>query len=98
MSIVRATSRGFKFLRNSSMFIMGALIVILSVVFPRMFSSTGNHALYGADIANADAPSGSDGSSGGSSSGCASEGCGCGDGGGCAGCGDGGGSDCCGGK
>lgn len=76
---------------------MGALIVILSVVFPRMFSSTGNHALYGADIANADAP-GAGGGGGCATSG-GSDGCGGGSGdGGCAGCGDGGGGDCCGGK
>ena len=89
--LIHRTARSF---RNLGLFSMGALIVVLSVIWPRLFGSS-EHGLYGADIANADAPGGggcATASDGGGSTGDAT-GClgGCMDA-----CGDGGGGDCCG--
>lgn len=98
MKYLQFIPRTIRSVRNAGLFVMGAFIVVLGVIWPSLFGSIG-HGVYGAGIANADAPSGGD-SGGGGSTGCATscDACGCGDGGGCAGCGDGGGGDCCGGK
>lgn len=83
MAIVRFSYRGFKFFRNVALIFAGALIIVLTLAFPRLF---GNQSYGISGVAQADAPGG-----GGSSSG---DGCGDASSGSCSGGGDGDGDGC----
>lgn len=91
MAIVRYSYRGYKLFRNVGFIILGAALLVISIVLPRIF---GMGTLGAVGIAQADAPGGG-GGGGGTDTGGGTGGTG-GDGGGFGAdaCGGDGGGDC----
>ncbi|TSC86214.1 MAG: hypothetical protein G01um10148_720 [Parcubacteria group bacterium Gr01-1014_8] len=95
MAIVRISQRGYKAIRNAGLLFLGAVIVLLTVIAPRVFGGGGGERVLGnSDVARADAPGSCSSCSSCTSDGCSDGGCG-----GCAGdagdAGDAGAGDCC---
>lgn len=91
MALVRYSYRGYKFIRNAGLVVVGIFFVLLSLVLPRIL---GQNGMGISGVAQADAPGGGGGAGGdgaGGGGGVGGDGTSCG-GGGMDACGDGG--DC----
>ena len=54
MAFLRVSHRSYKFLRNSGLFLLGAIIVLFSLILPRLFKDRTSMLSYGPDAAHAD--------------------------------------------